>query len=111
MSPNQTKRKRIFNMKAFKSIKYYFAIVGIAPSKQHKFNVNIPMVFVMYSLNLIINGVYLFRQANDFQEIVNLIYVCSTHLVGLMTFIAVIWRTEDMFVFLDSLKKAISNSK
>lgn len=111
MPLNQTNRKRVVNMKCFASIRYYFAIVGITASKQHKFNVKTSMVFVMYSMNLTINGVYLFRDADDFEEIVNLIYVCSTHLVGLMTFITIIWRMENKFTFLDRLEKIIGKSK
>lgn len=98
-------------METFASIRHYFAIVGITASKHYEFYMKTTMVFVMYSMNLTINCVYLFRDANDFEEIVNLIYVISTHLVGIMTFTTIIWTMENMFTFLDKLEKLISNSK
>lgn len=101
-------------MNVFETIRYYFAIIGICPNRSGQMrlhNARDCMGLLLYSINTIMNFRYFLHVADSFQEYVSSAFMCSTMVLAITSLGIIIWKTPNIFVFLDSLEKAIEKRK
>lgn len=99
-------------MEVIKIIRKQFAMIGIVSDQStimYPFNAINLMVLFMFVIDLIINGVYFFYGAENFQEFVNSAFACSALIVSAMAFATLIWEMAKIYEFLKNLEKTIEN--
>lgn len=99
-------------MKVIEILRRQFAMIGIVSDEStmsHPINLINLMILLMFVIDLIINGVYCFHGADNFQDYVNSAFACSALTVSMMAFVTLIWEMAKVYEFLENLEKAINN--
>lgn len=101
-------------MKVFETIRNHLAIIGIHSNQcDQKFSLNAKncMIFLLFLFNIDTNAMYILKEAARFQEYVFTAFTVVTLCVIAMAFVICIWKTPEIFIFIDNLEKTIDNRK
>lgn len=107
--------KKITKIKLFESSRKHFALLGITPSQSHKkypfFTAKILIANSWYWLSLVLLSVYIFREASDFQEYVELIFRILLPILVYICFKVIVLKMDKLFKFIDNCEKFVNKSK
>lgn len=101
-------------MKLFQTIQRKFAILGISPDQSIQncpFNQEIILVYIIYGSACIMSNVYLFHEAQNFEEYTNNIYITTAATMLLFFFTIIINKMANLFEFIDNVEKLIDSSE
>lgn len=99
-------------MEVIEILRRQFAMIGILSDQStmsHPINLLNLMFLLMLFIDLIINGVYCFYGADNFQDYVNSAFTCSAVSVGIMAYVTLILEMGKVHEFLENLEKSINN--
>lgn len=104
-------------MESFTLLRKHLAMIGIlnifAKSPRNRlraFNTKNTMIFTLAGCSAIFYAKLLY-EPNTFEEYTDLIYNGSSATVFTMIFIAIIWKTSELYSFIDKLENTVENRK
>lgn len=102
-------------MEVIQSIRNQFATIGIGDydqtSRTYPLNERNAMVFLLFVLNIIINGVFFLHGADNFEDYVNSTFTCSTIIVAGTAFAIIVWKMTKISTFFNNLGMIVANSE
>lgn len=97
-------------MKILQTVQKKYAILGIC-SNQSKCNRKSVLMCLIYSLGCTLSALFLFYEANSFQEYTNNIYITSALAMCVTFFAIVVVKMRKLFEMIDNMEKSIDESK
>lgn len=101
-------------MKFFQSVQSQFAMMGIILqqlTQKNPFNRTILLIFFSYTCNIISYCIFMYYEANTFQEYTESFYVTSTDVLVALCYASVVFRVDGFFKFIDACVKLVASSK
>lgn len=106
------RRSQVPEMHAFTWTQWKFSIVGISPSiVSRPFNWKILCGFLVLSVSIFCQLVYIFKDANTFAEYTQSIYIGSLILVIFAAMIILIVKRVTLYEFINCVDKILNTSK
>lgn len=87
-------------MKIFQSTVEFLAIVGITPQSR-SFNIRSLLALMAFAIIVILVCAFLFCEASNFKEYTESIYISSVSIAIFSTYSFVIWKKDNIFLFID----------
>lgn len=103
-------------MEFFALLRKHIVMCGIEISKDSKpphkypFNVKNSTIFILISLYTTLCAIAL-NEINNFDEFTNLLFMTSSFIICGIDYVIIIWKTCELFEFIDSLEDIVSKSE
>lgn len=101
-------------MKCFELLQKHFATCGIDVSQKsretHSFNVKNLNIFILLWVNIGLNA-GLLNKANTFDEITDILLRCVEDVTSGICYLLIVWKTVQLFEFINDLTDAVSASE
>lgn len=101
-------------MKIFQSIQRCLAVLGLKSHdtiQTHSINIESVTSFLVFSMCIISNTVYLVREANSFFEYVESFYVTFAASISFEIFAFFTWKMTELFEFINNMETIIQHSE
>lgn len=101
-------------MKSIDSLKICFATLGFDSPQSTRKDLLKPKNISCLSLigiDIVLTSVYIYYEANDFEEYVDAIYILWTLIFSFFTFATLIWQVPEHYRFINYLENAITESE
>lgn len=97
-------------MKFLREVQKNFVILGIC-SNQSRINIRSVLTCLTYGLGTASSAIFLIRDANNFQEYTNNIYITTAFIVGFTYFTITVYKMKKIFILIKNLKENIKESE
>lgn len=106
-----------FEMECITLLRKHLTVIGIqnifekSPQcRLRAYNSKNTMICILAGCNAILYARLLY-EPNTFEELTNVIYNCSSATVFTLIFLVIIWKTLDLYAFIDKLERTVKNRK
>lgn len=101
-------------MKSIDTIKTCFATMGydsLQSSRKDLFKPKNMSCLSLIGIDIILTSIYIYYEANDFEEYVDAIYILWSLIFSFFTFAMLIWQVPKNYRFINYLENIITESK
>lgn len=101
-------------MESLTLLRKHLTMIGVLnvfkKSRLQAFNAKNSMICTLAGCNAVLYAKLLY-EPNTFEEYINLIYNCSSAAVFTLIFIVIIWKTFELYNFINKLEKTVQKRK
>lgn len=101
-------------MKTIHSIKNCFTIVGFNSAQSTRkdlLKIENILSMQLISIDIILICIYVYYEANNFEEYVDAIFLLSTSCIALFAFLSFFWQMPELYRFINNLEVTITKSE
>lgn len=99
------------NMKILRTVQQNFVYLGISCSNQLSINAQYVGTCLIYGVGITFSAIFLFREANSFQEYTDNLYITTSLVVGFCCITNIFLKVNELFQLIDKLEKTIEKSE
>lgn len=101
-------------IKIFKTVRKYFAIMGITPvlvDQSYPFNLGIIFGYLLFGSAITSLFIFIIFEAETFWEFSQSIFTCSAMILGICCLLILVFRVRILFKFIASFENVINTSE
>lgn len=102
--------KKKLNMKFFQTVQKDFETLGIC-SEQSRINRKSIATSLIYGSGTCFSAIFLFWDANDFQEYTTNLYITTAFVVGFTYYLIMCFKMRKLFLLIEDMEKTLGKSK
>lgn len=98
----------------FQYVQNNFAIMGISKAELletgHRFNTRVLIGLHITGLNMILHGIFIYRDAHEFHEYTESIYMTSIATFSFLCCVTLVYKIDEMLELIDMAEKLLADT-